>query len=178
MDSVLHMVGIANKAGRLEIGEEPVGAAARARQAKLILVASDAAANSVRRAAHFAEAGRVPWTGVPYTKGELGGITGRASCAMLAVTDVGLASALLERLAASDPERYGALSAELAGKSKKALQRQKEQRLHEKNLQKGKKKPWAAPPPRENTPPPARAAAATKKGAAPRGIVSIRKKTP
>ena len=31
MDSVLHLIGIARKAGRLEIGEEPVGAAARAR---------------------------------------------------------------------------------------------------------------------------------------------------
>lgn len=48
MDSILHLVGIAKKAGRLEVGEEPVGAAARARQAKLILVASDAAENTVR----------------------------------------------------------------------------------------------------------------------------------
>ena len=58
MDSVLHLIGIARKAGRLEIGEEPVGAAARARQARLILVAADAAENSARRAAHFAEAGK------------------------------------------------------------------------------------------------------------------------
>ena len=28
MDSVLHLIGIARKAGRLEIGEEPVGAQA------------------------------------------------------------------------------------------------------------------------------------------------------
>ena len=28
MDSILHLVGIAKKAGRLEVGEEPVGAAA------------------------------------------------------------------------------------------------------------------------------------------------------
>ena len=29
MDSVLHLLGIARKAGRVEVGEEPVGAAAR-----------------------------------------------------------------------------------------------------------------------------------------------------
>ena len=54
MDNVLHLLGIARKAGRVEVGEEPVGASARARQARLILVASDAADNSARRAAHFA----------------------------------------------------------------------------------------------------------------------------
>ena len=95
MDNVLHLLGIARKAGRVEVGEEPVGASARARQARLILVASDAADNSARRAAHFAQAGKAPWFRVPYTKGELGGTVGRASCAMLALTDVGLAAALL-----------------------------------------------------------------------------------
>ena len=112
MDNVLHLLGIARKAGRVEVGEEPVGASARARQARLILVASDAADNSARRAAHFAQAGKAPWFRVPYTKGELGGTVGRASCAMLALTDVGLAAALLARLAAGAPETYGAASAE------------------------------------------------------------------
>ena len=107
MDNVLHLLGIARKAGRVEVGEEPVGASARARQARLILVASDAADNSARRAAHFAQAGKAPWFRVPYTKGELGGTVGRASCAMLALTDVGLAAALLARLAAGAPETYG-----------------------------------------------------------------------
>ena len=83
MDSVLHLIGIARKAGRLEIGEEPVGAAARARQARLILVAADAAENSARRAAHFAEAGKTCVLRLPYPKSVLGGMVGRASCAML-----------------------------------------------------------------------------------------------
>lgn len=114
MDSVLHLIGIARKAGRLEIGEEPVGAAARARQARLILVAADAAENSARRAAHFAEAGKTCVLRLPYPKSVLGGMVGRASCAMLALTDVGLASALAGKLAGADPEQYGAAAAELA----------------------------------------------------------------
>lgn len=152
MNSALHLLGIARKAGRLEIGEEPVGAAARARQAKLILVAADAADNSARRAAHFAEGGKAPWAQVPFSKGELGGAVGRASCAMLAVTDAGLASALVSKLAAEDPQRYGALAGELEGRAARALQRQKEQRAHEKKLQRGQRKPWA-PPPKKAAPP-------------------------
>lgn len=173
MDNVLHLLGIARKAGRVEVGEEPVGASARARQARLILVASDAADNSARRAAHFAQAGKAPWFRVPYTKGELGGTVGRASCAMLALTDVGLAAALLARLAAGAPETYGAASAELSVKADKALQRQKEQRRHEKKLQKGGRKPWAAPPARKESPP-----EPAGKRTLPRGRLTVKKKTP
>ena len=172
MDNVLHLLGIARKAGRVEVGEEPVGASARARQARLILVASDAADNSARRAAHFAQAGKAPWFRVPYTKGELGGTVGRASCAMLALTDVGLAAALLARLAAGAPETYGAAAAELSEKADKALQRQKEQR-HEKKLQKGGRKPWAAPPARKESPP-----EPAGKRTLPRGRLTVKKKTP
>ena len=89
MDSALHLLGIARKAGRAEVGEEPAGAACRARQARVLLVAADAADNSVRRAARFAEAGQVPWLKTPWDKGTLGGAVGRTACAMLALTDAG-----------------------------------------------------------------------------------------
>jgi len=59
------MLGLAKKAGRLEVGEEPVGAAARARDARLIVVAEDAAENTVRRVRHFADAGQCLWVKVP-----------------------------------------------------------------------------------------------------------------
>ena len=141
-NAILSLIGLSKKAGRLEVGEEPVGAAARARHAKLLLVASDAAANTRRRCSHFAEAGAVPWAELPFTKEELGGTVGRSSCALVAVTDIGFASSLAAKLSALNPERYG----DLATKAQKALQRQKEQRQHEKNLREGKRKPWAAPP--------------------------------
>ena len=110
---------------------------------------------------------------MPYTKGELGGTVGRASCAMLALTDVGLAAALLARLAAGAPETYGAASAELSEKADKALQRQKEQRRHKKKLQKGGRKPWAAPPARKESPP-----EPAGKRTLPRGRLTVKKKTP
>ena len=156
-DPVLHLLGLARKAGRLEAGEEPAGAACRARQAKLLLLAADAAPNTCRRAAHFGEAGNVLWLETPFSKGELGFILGRSSCAMLALTDAGFAAAAGEKLAARDPDKYGPAAEKLRQKADRVLQRQKEQRQHEKNLREGRQKPWVPPPPKkEEAGPPAR----------------------
>mgnify|MGYP001102984457 CR=1 FL=1 len=202
MDNVLHLLGIARKAGRLEVGEEPVGASARSRQAKLILIAADAAENSARRASHFAQGGRVVCLTCPYSKAELGAAVGRSACAMLALTDVGLASALVEKLAGRDPGRYTPAAEELAEQARRALQRQREQRAHEKKLQRSGRKPWAPPPavgshsrrqperppagppphsrPKAERPAPPPGGGRSQKPApaGPRGIVSIRWKKP
>ena len=146
MDSALHLLGIARKAGRVEAGEEPAGAACRARQAKVLLVAADAADNSVRRAARFAEAGQVPCLRTPWDKGVLGGAVGRTACAMLALTDAGLSAALAEKLAQADPEAYGPAAEALRAKADRQLQRQREKRAHEKKLERAGRKPWAPPP--------------------------------
>lgn len=149
MDNILRLVGLAKRGGNLEAGEEPVGAAARARDARVILVAHDAAENTFRRVRHFADAGQCLWLSVPYSKEELGSCIGRTSCAMVAVTDVGLASAIVNRLAELDPEKY-ALSAErLTLKAQRAMERRAEAERHEKNLRAGKKKHPAPPPPPE-----------------------------
>ena len=154
-DPILHLLGLAKKAGKLEIGEEPVGAVCRSRHARVLLLASDAAPNTCRRAAHFGEAGNVLWLQLPYTKEEIGFLLGRKSCAMVAVTDFGIAAAIGEKLALLD-ERHAPAAAQLREKADRALQRQKEKRQHEKNVAMGKKKPWAAPA-KESPRPPRRA---------------------
>lgn len=169
-DPILYLLGMAKKAGKLEIGEEPVGAVCRSRHARLLLLAGDTSPNTCRRAAHFGEAGNVLWLQVPQTKEELGFALGRKSCAMLAVTDFGLAAAIADKLAAAQPERYGPAAEQLRTKADRALQRQKEKRQHEKNVQQGKKKPWAAPP-KENKPDGERRSTA-KKPARPNGSAS------
>lgn len=148
-DPILHLLGLARKAGKLELGEEPVGAACRARHARLVLVAADAAPNTRRRCAHFGEAGNVLWLELPFSKAELGFLLGRGSCAMLALTDAGFAASIVEKLAARDPERYGPAAQQLRVKADRVLQRQREKRQHEKNLLMGKRKPWAPPPPKQ-----------------------------
>lgn len=195
MNSTLHLLGIARKAGKLELGEEPTGAAARARQAKLLVVAQDAAENTFRRVRHFAGAGNVIWISVPFTKAEIGAAVGRTSCAMLAVMDVGLASALVQKLAAADPEQYAVTAQKMEEKAARALQRQREKRAHEKNLREGKRKPWAAPPQESKVAPsrekrkpdrtkngrsagPEPVKAYRKKGPAPKGRLTVQGKLP
>ena len=145
MDNALRLIGLARKGGRVEVGEEPVAAATRAHKARLVVLASDAADNTLRRASHFALSAGVPVLQSPYTKGELGLSVGRSSCAMLALTDYGLAASFARKLAETDGEQYGEMAAELEEKAQRALQRQKEQRRHEKKLERAAAKPWAAP---------------------------------
>ena len=140
MDKVLGMLGLAKKAGRLEVGEEPVGGAARAREARLILVAQDAADNTIRRVRHFADAGQCLWVKVPATKDELGRAVGRTSCAMVAVTDIGFAEAAAKKLAVVD-EAFAETAERLAVKAQRAAERRKEAEAHERNVRMGKKKP-------------------------------------
>ncbi|MGM9619055.1 MAG: L7Ae/L30e/S12e/Gadd45 family ribosomal protein [Oscillospiraceae bacterium] len=156
MDNILRLIGLAKRGGNLEAGEEPVGAAARARDARVILVAEDAAENTRRRVRHFADAGQCLWLSVPYDKDELGRSIGRTSCAMLAITDVGLASAIVRKLAERDPETYGLSAEKLALKAQRAAERREEAQRHEKNLRAGRKKRPApaaeAPVPRRSAP--------------------------
>ncbi len=134
------MIGLAKKAGFVEIGEEPVGSAARAKHARVILVAGDAAASSVRRAYSFAQSGNCLCLTIDAAKDALGGALGRTSCAMVAVTDIGFAEAIVKKLAAADENRYGAAAEQLKVKAKRAAERKAEKLQHEKNVQQGKKR--------------------------------------
>ena len=115
MDShnILSLLGLALRGGNLAVGEEPVEAVARARDARVLLLASDAAPNTRRRTEHFAQAGQCLWLQLPFTKAELGKAVGRSSAAIVAVTDIGLANAVVRRLADLDPERYDEAAAKL-----------------------------------------------------------------
>lgn len=165
---MLSMLGLAKKAGRVEIGEEPVGAAARAKKARVILVAQDAGPSSQRRAFSFAETGACLCLTVPADKDALGRALGRTSVAMCAVTEIGFAGAVVKKLAAMDPERYGAAAAQLDGKAQRAMERRAEQLRHEKNLRQGKRRIHSDKPPEVPTAPmekPPRRAKAPEAGA-------------
>ena len=72
MDRALNYLALARKAGLLELGEEPVGAAARANHARLVVVASDASDHSWRRALSYVDHTGQQCLRLPYTKVELG----------------------------------------------------------------------------------------------------------
>ena len=138
MDKALNYLALARKGGMAELGEEPVGAAARALKAHLILVASDASDHTWRRAKSYAAGTDQQCVRLAATKEEMGFVIGRTSLAIAAVTDAQLALALVNSL--GEPEKHKAVLEVLTEKAAKAKKRQAEAKAHQRNLRKGKKK--------------------------------------
>ena len=137
MDKALNYLALARKAGLAELGEEPVGAAARAQKARLVLVAQDAGDHTWRRAKSFVAGTNQLCLKVPYTKDELGMAIGRTSLAIAAFTDPAMALAFVKAL--PQPEKYSEELASLEERTRRVQQRQKEAKAHVKNRQMGKK---------------------------------------
>ena len=98
MDKALQILAMARKAGLAELGEEPVGAAAREGHARLVLVASDASDHTWRRAKSFVAGTNQQLVRLTVTKDEMGFAIGRTSLAIAAITDAGLALSLVKSL--------------------------------------------------------------------------------
>ena len=174
MHPVLSLLGLALRGGNLAVGEEPVEAVARARDARLLILASDAADNTRRRITHFADAGQCIWVRIPFTKAELGQAMGRTSVAMVAVTDVGLAAAVAHKLAELDPVRFDETAARLDLKAQRAAERRQEQLNHEKNVRTGKYKAAKKAAAQETQRKEEKKAAEEKKPSAPRKVSSVK----
>ena len=139
MDRALNYMSLARKAGLIELGEEPVGAAARAQKAKLVAVAQDSGDHTWRRAKSFVAGTGQICIRVPYTKDEIGQATGRTSLAIAAFTDPAMAVAFLKAL--PQQERYTEELKALETRAQKVRQRRDEARAHEKNKRMGKSNP-------------------------------------
>ena len=135
---VLNYLALAKKGRLVELGEEPVGAAARALKAHLIIVAGDASDHTWRRAKSFAAGTDQQCVRLDCTKEEMGYVVGRTSLAIAAITDPALALALVNGL--GQPEKYKAVLEVLTAKTEKVKKRQAEAKAHQRNLRKGKKK--------------------------------------
>ena len=137
MDRALNYMGLARKAGLIELGEEPVGAVARARKARLVVVAQDATDHTWRRAKSFVAGSEQICLKIPYTKDQLGQAVGRSELALAAFTDPALALAFCKAL--EQPERYRAEIESLEKLSTRIRQRKKEADAHKRNKKMGKK---------------------------------------
>ena len=137
MDRALNYLALGRKAGLIELGEEPVGAAARAQKARLVLVAQDAGDHTWRRAKSFVAGTHQLCLKVPYTKDELGMAIGRTSLAIAAFTDPAMALAFVKAL--PQPEKYSEELASLEERTRRVQQRQKEAKAHQRNKQLGRK---------------------------------------
>ena len=136
MDKTLNYLALARKGGMAELGEEPVGGAARSGKAYVILVASDAGDHTWRRAKAFAAGTDQQAIRLPYTKDEMGMATGRTALAIVAVTDISMALALVSALPQPPADAVEVLKA----KAEKAKKRKAEAKAHQKNVRLGKKK--------------------------------------
>ena len=105
--SALGMIGMARRAGRLIYGMDSVeNNAARAR---LIVLSRDAGKAVVRNVAHITEGRNIPVLRLPESSEELGHAIGVSVCAVAAITDAGMARAILAKNPAETPPESPAL---------------------------------------------------------------------
>ena len=138
MDKALGYMALARKAGRIELGEEPAGAAARAQHARLVVVAGDASDHTWRRANSFVAGTNQQCIKVPFTKDQLGMAVGRTSLALAAFTDPALALAFVKAL--GQPEKYASTLESLDVRTQRIRQRQEEAHAHQQNKAMGRKR--------------------------------------
>ena len=135
MDKSLNYLALARKGGRVELGEEPVGAAARAGKAYLIIVASDAGDHTWRRAKSYVAGTQQQCLKIAATKDEMGMAIGRTSLAIAAFTDAALALAFAKAVEKPDAKVLEVLE----DKVKRLKSRQQEAKAHKRNVRLGKK---------------------------------------
>ncbi len=138
MDKTMNYLSLARKAGKAELGEEPVGAAARSGKAYLILAAGNCSDHTWRRAKSYAAGTSQQCVRLPHSKDDMGMATGRQELSLAAITDASLALALLQSL--PEQGKYAEAIQALTEKTQRLAQRKKEAQAHKKNVAKGKKK--------------------------------------
>ena len=136
MDKALNYMALARKAGRIELGEEPVGAAARAQHARLVIVAQDAGDHTWRRAQSFVAGTEQLCMKVPFTKDQLGQAIGRTSLALAAFTDPALALAFVKTLENVSED----IVSQFEARTQRIAKRQKEAKAHKRNQRFGRKR--------------------------------------
>ena len=136
-NKALNYLALAKKGRLVELGEEPVGAVARAVKARLVVVASDASDHTWRRAKSFVAGTEQQCIRVPFSKEELGFVVGRQSLAIAAFTDAALALAFVKAL--PNLEKFKDVADALDTKAQKLRQRKDEAKAHQRNVRKGKK---------------------------------------
>lgn len=121
MGEPLGFLGLTKRAGKLAAGEDAVEAALHTGKVRLLLLASDAGEKTVRRA-EFRSGGKLPIAYLESDRAALGRALGWESCAVAAVSDLPMAIALAEKLAAHD-ERHRPVLEALSEKREKIAAR-------------------------------------------------------
>ena len=137
MDKALQYMALARKAGRIELGEEPVGGAARALHALLVVVAEDASDHTYRRAKSFVAGTNQQCIKVPFSKADMGQCVGRSELAIAAFTDPAMALAFVKALPSQ--ERFTQELEYLQTRTRRVQKLASEKKAHQRNKRFGKK---------------------------------------
>ncbi len=101
-ERVLSFLGLMRKAGKIAVGEMNTEKSVRLKKAQIIILASDASLNAVKRAHNLADAAECDLITVPADKDILGRALGTSPFAMAAICDSGFASAFQSFINQSD----------------------------------------------------------------------------
>lgn len=97
-DNILSFIGLARKAGSLELGAEKVYEMSSIGRCKLVLLASDVSANTEKAVHNTCGHKGIPVIKTGYTKEEIGPAVGYSQCAVLTVIDTGFAQSLAQKM--------------------------------------------------------------------------------
>lgn len=128
MTESLGFLGLAKRAGKLAAGEDGVLSALQAGKVRLLLLASDAGENTIRRM-ELRSQGRLPILYLQSDKTALGAALGWEQCAVAAVTDLGMALAFAQKMAEASHAHQSVLE---------ALREKREKIAHRKAVKPGK----------------------------------------
>lgn len=92
-DKLLSFLGLARRAGKVQMGHDPVLESLRSGHARLVLLASDLSSHTSGGLIRTAEEEGVPVLTLPYTLDEMGAAVGKRTGAV-AVEDAGFAKKL------------------------------------------------------------------------------------
>ncbi len=125
-NNCLSLLGLALRGRRLAVGADSVTDAARAGKARLIILSQDASERTRRNGIRLAETAGCLMITLPCSGEALGHSLGGKSVSVAALTDLGLAIALVRRLASASPEAFGSALEKLEIKSRRAAERKRE----------------------------------------------------
>ena len=138
----ISLLGLALRGARLAVGADAAEDAMRGNAARLLLLSAAASERTRKHAACLSESGHCLLLTLPDGKEALGRGLGRASASLIALTDLGLAAAVVERLAAADPAQYTEAAERLRVKSRRLQERRtKKAAPHDKAKPHGKAEP-------------------------------------
>ena len=177
-DPVLRMLGLARRAGKLAYGDELVREVCFAHKARCVFLAGDAGASTAKKGAFYAEKANVPCVQLPHGKIELGTAVGKSGCAIVAVTDIGLASSAVEKLA-SEHEEYAETAKLLSEKnariqSRKGIKNRRTRRKPRRKSRMNRKNVWKAARNRRRSVPSAETVSAPSAGRTAKSARTVR----